>query len=84
MRVVVTGASGGIGKATAILFLEKGHEVIGLDCKASAIDDRGYTHHIADISDKASLPEFRTLQMTLTLTSRERSMSLRSMPSRRI
>ncbi|MBQ3318296.1 MAG: SDR family NAD(P)-dependent oxidoreductase, partial [Spirochaetales bacterium] len=56
-RVVVTGASGGIGKATAILFLEKGHEVIGLDCKASAIDDRGYTHHIADISDKASLPE---------------------------
>ena len=65
MRVVVTGASGGIGKATAILFLEKGHEVIGLDCKASAIDDRGYTHHIADISDKASLPEIEGVQILI-------------------
>ena len=33
MKVLVTGASGGIGKATAILFLENGHEVIGLDCR---------------------------------------------------
>ena len=65
MKVVVTGSSGGIGKATAILFLEKGHEVIGLDCKASAIDDRGYTHHIADISDKASLPEIDGVQVLI-------------------
>ena len=56
MKIVVTGSSGGIGKATALLFLEKGHEVIGLDCKASAIDDRGYTHHIADISVDIDVP----------------------------
>ena len=51
MKIVVTGSSGGIGKATALLFLEKGHEVIGLDCRAASIEARGYTHHIADIAD---------------------------------
>ena len=31
MRVVITGASQGIGLATAIKFLENGHEVVGID-----------------------------------------------------
>ncbi len=31
MKVLVTGASNGIGKATAQKFLDSGHNVIGID-----------------------------------------------------
>ena len=31
MKVLISGTSKGIGKAIALLFLKKGHEVIGLD-----------------------------------------------------
>ena len=65
MKVLVTGASGGIGKATAILFLENGHEVIGLDCREAAIKNKSYTHHIVDISDKESLPEIFDVQILI-------------------
>ena len=65
MKVLVTGASGGIGKATAILFLENGHEVIGLDCREAAINNKSYTHHIVDISDKESLPEIPDVQILI-------------------
>ena len=65
MKVVVTGASGGIGKATALLFLENGHDVIGLDCKKAAIENKSYTHHIVDISDNASLPEISGVQILI-------------------
>ena len=65
MKVVVTGASSGIGKATALLFLENGHEVIGLDCKKAAIENKSYTHHIVDISDNASLPEISGVQILI-------------------
>lgn len=65
MKVVVTGASGGIGKATALLFLENGHEVIGLDCKEAAIKNKSYTHHIVDIADTASLPEISGVQILI-------------------
>ena len=65
MKVVVTGASSGIGKTTALLFLENGHEVIGLDCKKAAIENKSYTHHIVDISDNASLPEISGVQILI-------------------
>ena len=65
MKVVVTGASSGIGKATALLFLENGHEVIGLDCKKAAIENNSYTHFIVDISDNASLPEISGVQILI-------------------
>ena len=65
MKVVVTGASSGIGKATALLFLENGHEVIGLDCKKAAIENKNYTHHIVDIADPASLPEISGVQILI-------------------
>ena len=65
MKVVVTGASSGIGKATALLFLKNGHEVIGLDCKKAAIENKSYTHHIVDISDNASLPEISGVQILI-------------------
>ena len=65
MKVVITGASGGIGKAAALLFLENGHEVIGIDVRESDVRKNGYTHFIADISDKASLPEIPDVQVLI-------------------
>ena len=65
MKVVITGASGGIGKAAALLFLENGHEVIGIDVRESDVRKNGYTHCIADISDKASLPEIPDVQVLI-------------------
>ncbi len=64
MVVLITGSSGGIGKAAAVYFLDRGHEVHGLDIQPADADLSGYTgsdgrgiyhHHIADITDKASL-----------------------------
>lgn len=70
MKILITGASGGIGKAAAEMFLQHGHEVHGLDIRA-ADEDLGkysegkgtgvYYHHTGDITDtdsvKAALPE---------------------------
>ena len=57
MKVLITGTSQGIGKAVAELFLEKGHEVVGIDRKASAIEHENYIHYVCDVRDWASLPE---------------------------
>ena len=65
MKVVITGSSGGIGKAAALLFLENGHEVIGIDVRESGIEKAGYIHCIADISDKASLPEISDVEILI-------------------
>ena len=59
MRVVITGASQGIGLATAVKFLENGHHVVGLDIqKEPDIMHlfRRYAHHVCDVSVKQSMP----------------------------
>lgn len=56
MRVLITGTSSGIGLATAKLFLDKGHVVVGLDIKPSALTSWHYRHHICDVSKKEKLP----------------------------
>ncbi len=61
MRVLVTGASGGIGKAIAERFLKEGHEVIGFDRKESLIDDADYRHYVLDIRDYESLPDLEDI-----------------------
>ncbi len=56
MKVLVTGASEGIGKSIALKFLEEGHNVIGIDLKTSSIEHSAYTHIIENICSK-NLPD---------------------------
>ncbi|MGN1164068.1 MAG: SDR family NAD(P)-dependent oxidoreductase, partial [Candidatus Ornithospirochaeta sp.] len=56
MKVLVTGSSSGIGREAALIFLERGFEVYGMDVLPTSIQETGYTHYISDISDASSLP----------------------------
>lgn len=56
MDALVTGASGGIGRATCELLLERGHAVWGLDLAPAALEHPRYRHFIADVRDPSSLP----------------------------
>jgi 3-oxoacyl-[acyl-carrier protein] reductase len=57
MRIVVTGAARGIGRAATLKYLSLGHEVHGIDISPSDIDSPQYTHHIADIRKSEALPD---------------------------
>lgn len=59
MKILITGAAGGIGSVTAEYFLDRGHEVHGMDvaaAPASLADREGYTHHISDVTDPSTFP----------------------------
>lgn len=61
MIILITGAAGGIGSVTAEYFLDRGHEVHGMDIAAApaSLSGRdGYTHHISDVTDPSSFPDF--------------------------
>ncbi len=54
---LITGASNGIGFATAKKFLREGWRVAGLDILPSSLEESGYTHYIADVSKPETLPD---------------------------
>lgn len=49
VRILITGTSTGIGRATALLFLNRNHTVIGLDKDESTIDHPWYKHYKTNI-----------------------------------
>ncbi len=66
MKVLITGTSRGIGRATAEKFLAMGHEVIGLDTEENTIARSGsYTHFVADISKTETLPDIDGIEILI-------------------
>lgn len=57
MKVVVTGAAQGIGRAIAEEFLAHGHAVCGIDLKSGTIEHSRYKHYTADVSEECQLPD---------------------------
>lgn len=66
MRVLITGSSSGIGRECAVLFLEKGYEVLGIDIKEDTIKHSLYTHFSADVRDKENLPCIDGINILIT------------------
>ena len=63
MKVLITGTSRGIGRATAELFLNKGHEVVGLDIAAPTLAHPHFTHITADV--RGELPEVPDVEVLI-------------------
>jgi NAD(P)-dependent dehydrogenase (short-subunit alcohol dehydrogenase family) len=65
MNILITGTTQGIGKAIAELFLNKGHQVIGIDRQAPSIVAPSYIHHQCDIRDMNTLPELDDVEILI-------------------
>ncbi len=61
MKILITGASGGIGSAAAKKFLAEGHEVVGFDLLPAPFTDRHYTHFVCDVT--GDLPSVENVEI---------------------
>lgn len=57
MRILVTGASSGIGLAIAKKYTAEGHETTGVDIAPAALRAENYRHVVCDIRDTSGLPK---------------------------
>ena len=67
MNILITGSSCGIGRATALKFLEEGHKVFGIDIvppMSPLLNKNNYTHYICDIS-KGNLPDIEDINILI-------------------
>ena len=64
MKVLITGTSKGIGRATAQKFLTCGHEVVGMDILPASIGHADYTHVQTDIFT-GELPEIQKVEILI-------------------
>ena len=65
MKILISGTSQGIGHAIALLFLEKGHSVFGIDRQGCDINNENYTHFLCDVRDKEKLPEIEDVEILI-------------------
>lgn len=64
MKVLVTGASNGIGKAVTQKFLSCGHSVFGIDIEDATIKNDNYTHFVCDV--RGVLPDIPDVEIIVT------------------
>lgn len=63
MSVLITGTSYGVGRATALKFMQEGYSVVGLDWKPATIPlSNSYIHHQCDVSNFDSLPDLINIE----------------------
>ena len=63
MKIVITGTSSGIGRATALKYLSLEHVVHGIDVAAATIEHPFYTHHVADVRRAEALPDIEGVEI---------------------
>lgn len=63
MRVLITGSSKGIGLKACQYFLDKGHQVFGIDILESSINHEKYRHFVGDITKIETLPDIENVDI---------------------
>ena len=65
LKVLVTGSSNGIGKATAEKFLKEGHIVYGIDILDATIEHENYIHYKNDVRKADELPDIEGINILI-------------------